>query len=330
MLVPAHAAGSDNIEEQYPTIRPAALPQDRAAQGFFADVEKKKLLTDFSLSLSGGYDSNIHLDHYDDVGSLFAQQAGSADAAYVLSDYLRLRGSYYITSIRYFRESEPDLLNSTLGAGFDVALNDRLVSSFEYSADMIDFPSDSANDYTTHTLSAALTREHSESLSDELRYTYSFSHYPRWKTFNAGGIVRVGDRQDSCHSVDYRIDYGVTPRLLVRGEASFDYNNSNDLYLDYYDYYAAGGTGTGVYFFSERLYALVSGGYELSRYENRTLTDRDQEQKDHLLTGGASLFYEITDAVTLNARYDYRRNMSNEGALSYMNHIVSGGVFYRF
>ena len=80
----------------------------------------------------------------------------------------------------------------------------------------------------------------------------------------------------------------------------------------------------------DKLYGTVNLGYQYKMYENRNVSDGDDNQRDHMLMGGLSLFYDITPTLSIGANFDYRRNISNEGNQKYEDFIISSGIYRKF
>jgi len=74
-----------------------------------------------------------------------------------------------------------------------------------------------------------------------------------------------------------------------------------------------------------------NAGYQYKIFEDRSRSDfSDENQRDHLLTYGGSLFYDIMPHVSVGATVDYSKNRSNENVETYDNLVVSSGIYRSF
>ncbi len=295
----------------------------------------KKEIEGFEYGLSAstvlGYDTNVYLEHYDNVSSFFTQNAFGANSSSKLFELCTLRLSYDITSIKYFRESEPDLLDNILGAGLDTQVTDTLLMSLDYAVDFVDFPHDKAGEYTINEISAGLRHDITESLYHKLVYKFSLKDYTKWKTRNNGGIVLMGDREDRRNTLQYILGWYISDRTFFQAENSIFSNNSNDVFLDFYDFRAFKTKETILHLITEKLYALASAGYQYSAYRNRVVSDKvEGDERDKLLMLGTSLFYDIKPDISVGLNLDYSRNFSNEGSEKYRDLIISSGLYWNY
>jgi hypothetical protein len=329
------ASSSLAVEDEdvtYPSISKGKYP---AVGKEITDVTSKeepdRFKIDFYASAIGGYDTNIYLDHYDATSSCFIQENFGARGRYILSDYLTLRGEYNLASIKYFRESEVDLLDNVIKTGFDFKIMDSLLWSADYILDFVGFPHDKADEYTLNGLETCLRHNITDWFYHKITYTFSHKDYPKWKISNRDGVFQKDDREDNRNTLEHQLGLFLTDKTLIKIENTIYFNNSNELYLDYYDYAAVKTKTTAIQLITDKLYGLVNIGYQYKTFENRNLTDNVRShQKDHLLMCGTSLFYDIIPNIAIGTNFDYRKNISNEGARKYNDYIISGGLYAKF
>ncbi|MBL7071033.1 MAG: hypothetical protein ISS26_02530 [Candidatus Omnitrophica bacterium] len=299
------------------------------------EESEKYEFENFDYALSGstllGYDTNVHLEHYDPASSIFMQNAFGANSTSQLFELCTLRLSYDITSIKYFRFSEPDLLDNILGAGIDTKVTDGLLFSLDYTFDFVDFPHDKASEYTMGEISAGVKHDITDSLYHQLIYKFSNKHYPKWKTRNDGGIVRMGDRKDVRNTFMHRLGWYISDKTFLQAENSLYFNNSNDMFLDFYDYTAIKTKGSILHLITDKFYALANAGYQYQVYRNRVVSDHvDGDERDKLLMCGASLFYDVKPGVSAGLNLDYSKNFSNEGEEKYQDLMISSGLYWNY
>jgi hypothetical protein len=317
----------------YPTIGKEKYPVAEKDTEALLPFKKKigNFEYDLSASVIGGYDTNVKLEHYDPAASVFIQESLSAEGRYYLTDIFTLRGSYDLTSINYFRFSDQNLLNNVVGAGVDAKVTDFLTWSADYTADFVDYPHDKASEYTMNKVGTGLRHDITDRLYHKIAYSFSYKDYPKWRTRNDDGYRFLGNRKDTRNTIEHQLGFYPIDRTFIRTDNTIYFNNSNDPYLDYYDYMVLKTKATIVHLITDSLYGSVNGGYQYKSYRNRSLSDDGaDDQRDHLIMGGASIFYDIMPNVSIGTSFDYRKNFSNEGEQKYTDYIVSSGVYARF
>jgi hypothetical protein len=324
----------EDADVTYPTLDKSKYPRvGKMEGGLLAPFKKKfdKLKMDFSISLLGGYTTNLYEDHYDATSSFFFQRTLGADVKYTISDLCTLKASGGLSSIKYFRESEPNLLNGMLKAGFESKIADSLLFSAEYFIDSVGYSCDEAERHAINGFEAGLKHDLTDWLYHKVNYIFSYKHYPKWKTRNrVGTILPDDDRDDARNTIRHQIGFYLTDRTLINADNEISFNNSNYPFLDYYDYTAFKTKGAVTHLITDKLYGTVNLGYRYKTYENRNVSDGDDNQRDHLWMGGISLFYDLMPGLSIGTNFDYRRNFSNEGDQKYKDFIISSGVYRKF
>ncbi|MEA3305584.1 MAG: hypothetical protein U9R52_02085, partial [Candidatus Omnitrophota bacterium] len=225
---------------------------------------------------------------------------------------------------------EPDLLDNIIRIGLDTKIVGDFLWSIDYVVDFVGFPFDKNNEYTVNEIETGLRQDISDRLYQKIIYSFSHKHYPKRKTRNRGGVFRLGDREDTRNTFEHQLGLYLTDRTFVETENSIYFNNSNELYLDYYDYTSVKTKAGVVHLITDKLYGSANAGYQYKAYKNRSASGSSKDQADHLLMCGTSIFYDITPALSIGTNFDYRKNFSNEGEQKYTDYIMSGGLYARF
>jgi len=315
-----------DTELRYPTVEVAKpeVPKE--------PVQKAvgKPTVNLSASLLFGYDDNARLDHYDGVGSLFFQEAVGISGKYPVNDTLVLRGSYDLTSINYLRTSDADLVDNLFDVGMDKKISDNLTWSIDYRPDIVGLTHDELGKYAEHLFETSLRQDISKRIYQKIIYGISTRHYPKWAIRNNGGAFRFGNRNDIRNTVTHRLGFYLADNIFLKEENVFYYNYSNEQYMDYYDYKSYITKTTLIHFTTKKLYEVANFSYQYIPYDKRSVSDRQEKQRDHLFTFGGSVFYDITSNLTIGTTFNYRKNFSNEGVSNYRDYIISSGVYCRF
>ena len=314
----------EDQQELYPTIGKEAKVTP------VPTVETDKSKIDFSASVITGYDTNIYLDHYDATASMFIQESFGAHVSSAVFENLTLRGGYDLTLIKYTRESEPNLLDNIINAGLDAELTDTLLLSVDYFADFVEYPHDKAEDYMINTCEFGLRHDITDELYQKIIYSLSHKDYSKWRTRARDGFRRLGKRKDWRNTIEHQLGYYLFDKTFIRANNTLYFNNSNEPFLSYYDYYALKSKATVIHLITDKLYGSANVGYQYKRYDNRNISDGDDNQRDHLIMCGASLFYDIIPNVSIGTSFDYKKNISNEGNQKYTDYIIYSGIYSKF
>lgn len=324
----------ENVEEQYPTVEKTKPSRKKASDEIMAGFIPKNigsLKVDLSASSVFGYDSNVYLDRYDEDGSIFMQNSLGVKGQYPIKESIfTLRGAYDFITIKYFKFSDPDLIDNMLGLGLDTKIADNFLWSVDYLADFVGYPHDEQSEYTLNQVGTSLRHDITKWLYQKLGYEFFYKHYPKLKTRNSRGNLRLGDREDYRNTLFHQLGLYAGKRMFIKAENRVYINESNENYLDYYDYHALKSKVSLTYLITKKLYETLSFAYQYKAYEKRGVSDSDEDQRDHLFIYGASVYYDVIPNVTLGASFDYRKNYSNENVEKYDDYVISSGVYLYF
>lgn len=332
-IPPLSILAVEDVEEQYPTVgRKKSVEEDILKDIIPTLIRKKigKLKVDISASVTGGYDANVNLDRYDEDGSIFMQESVAIYGKYPISNIFTLRGGYDLTSIKYFKFSEPDLLDNILTVGIDTKIADNFLWSVDYMADFVGFPHDKFSEYTLNQIETSLRHDITDWLYQKIGYQFFYKHYPKWKIRNNLGSFRLGDREDTRNTVVHQLGLYIGDKTFLKTENKLYYNDSNEAYLDYYDYRALKTKATVTHLITDKLYGSANFAYQYKAYNKRGVSDNVFDQRDHLFIYGGSVFYDVIPSVSVGVSYDFRKNYSNENVQRYEDHIISSGIYCAF
>ncbi|MEE8360458.1 MAG: hypothetical protein V3S04_05970, partial [Candidatus Omnitrophota bacterium] len=149
-----------------------------------------EFVLDAATSAIYGYDNNVNLNRYDQDGSFFFQNNLSIYGKYpIIEDKMYMIGGYDFTWIKYFKFSDPDLIDNVLTVGIRTYLPKDLSWYVGYKADFVGFPRDKISRYTMNLVETRLRHDVTDWLYHEIGYEFFHKHYPDWKTFNSRGVL---------------------------------------------------------------------------------------------------------------------------------------------
>ncbi|MBN1871101.1 MAG: hypothetical protein JW800_00860 [Candidatus Omnitrophica bacterium] len=327
------ACGSYAVEDQYelyPSIgKKEKYPEMTETEGEYEAGDR--FVFDLSSSLETGYDTNAYLEHYDEAASIFLQNAVGVETRSLIFEECVLRLAYDMTYLDYLRFAEPDLFDNIFTVGLDTQVTEKILWSLDYSLDLVGYPHDEASEYSISEIETGLKHSISDGLYHRLVYRYSNKEYTKWKIRNRVGTVQSSDREDKRNTIKYEMGYYMTDRTFLKPEFTVYFNDSNEAFIDYYDYTSIQTQLTGIHFLTDKIFTRLNAGYQYKSYDNRVVSDQDRgDQRDHLLSAGVSLFYDLNKNISLGTNFDYRKNFSNENSQKYTDYIMSCGIYYTY
>ncbi|MBW2045350.1 MAG: hypothetical protein JRI96_10770 [Deltaproteobacteria bacterium] len=291
---------------------------------FFENAEM-----DYFLSVTQGYDSNVHLDSQRD-GDAFTQVLFQANLTSDLDNETDGILGYEMMSLVYPDTNEYNLMRNVLRCGIDHKVNSDINISIDYRFGVSDYVNTSPDDLLDHALDVKFKQNLPENFYHSLGYEFMFKDYQTRKIRRFAGATGPKEREDMRNGVEYLLGKYFTNDLL-KAKFQYYYNDSNDAFMDYYDYDSFRSTISWIHLFNDKLFGLLSFSRQLRSYENRTLTtDNGAKEWDRTYVGTSALYYTLKEGLNLTLTYSYRQNYSNEPTSRYSGSIISLGANYSF
>lgn len=320
----------EEVIDRYPSAEPPPQEMEKREEKEHVFYKPKERLevTAFA-DVQQGYDNNVDLDseHHRDG---FLQGMANLDIGYEAMDNLKLKGGIDIFETIYYKYNVNNLSDISPYAGFDLEISPEIISRNRFIFDYFAYPNEKESTYAGIALTSYLRHYISEDIYHEGGFEYLRRWYPDRKRFLSTAVKGNKDRVDSRYRVKYNV--GVyTERFLVKVSNQLSYNDSNDLYQDYYDYWMYRLKPSVMFFFTDKFYTDVSLIYKYTWYRNRTTTqDASKKERDNTYMLNTSLYYDISKNITFGVTYSYSENVSNDPFQKYSDSIVSGGIYYSF
>jgi hypothetical protein len=317
----------EEVIDKYPSAEPSPRQQERE-QAFIPALGKRLEVTGF-VDVQQGYDNNTDLDSKRHKDGFF-QTMANLDVTYKAADSLDLKTGVDVFDTIYYNYNINNLLDVAPYVGFNYELIPGVISRNRFIFDYFAYPNEKESTYAGITLSSYLRHYIVEDIYHEGGFEYLRRWYPDRKSFLSDATKSNEDRVDDRYRVQYNI--GVySKRFLVKLSNEFSWNDSNDLYQDYYDYWLYRLKPSVMFFFTDRFYTNVSLTYKYTDYKDRRSTeDASRKERDHTYILNASLYYDISKNITVEATYSYSENVSNDPFQKYSGSIISGGIYYSF
>lgn len=283
----------------------------------------------YMVAVTAGYDDNARLNS-DRKHDAYTQQFLRAAFSSSIDKKTQANIAYDLMNLMYADESDLSLLRNTLTVGIDRSLNEDLILSPSYTFDSINYTRSGDDDWIEHAVGAKLKHRLPMKMYHMLGYSVGWRDYLENHIQLTATTASDKRRNDWRNIVDYEIG-----RYFEKDWVKFFWqyigNESNEKYLDYYDYnsYRFGGSLT--HLFNDKLSGYLSGYWQKRFYRQRPLVDdAGRKQQDSTYVGIASLYYSVSKELTLGLNYTYRQNESNEPRERYSGSLVSVSTYYRF
>jgi hypothetical protein len=323
LSLPVLCSAADlTVNDVTPSSKKIYLEPERSA----LEKGRFKVLT----AVTAGYDDNAHLDSKRDSDSYmqeFVRASWTSDTTEKTFGTVEAE----IMNLMYAGQSDLDLFRTGFRAGVDHSLSKNLSVYLGYNLDSIDYINNGQNDYYENALSTKLTQRFDNKIFHSFLYSPAYRNYnKRYIRLVSGASNFEKDRADLRNTLEYEVGKFFTKDLVKLNFQYFN-NNSNDPYLNYYDYdsYRVGASLT--HLFSEKISGFLSAWNQYRFYRSRSLiNDAGRHQRETTFLMTSSLFYTVNKSLAFGLSYTYRQNYSNEPVDRYSGSLTSASVYYKF
>lgn len=278
-----------------------------------------------------GYDNNTGLNSArKDDG--FLQETVSLAYRKQPSDKLRVRLSSDILNLNYFEVTDLNILLPTVGAGLDVLVAPKTVLQVDYYFTYIYFPNDVSVSSFDHDGRIGVKRVLTKDLIWRGGLSLATKDFEDRKLRQAEGVLSDStERSDLKTIIDSDLSIYMTKKMLLKPAFNYYWNESNDLFHDYYDYqgfkFSLGISAE----LTDRVSLFSKFAYENRDYDSRPLTDQVSVfQNDDIYTASGGIFYSFDKHLSLGSIYSYRQKDSNEPSQKYSGSLSTIGLYYSF
>ncbi|TRZ50719.1 MAG: hypothetical protein D4S01_06135 [Dehalococcoidia bacterium] len=299
-------------------------PSAKKASGTVAGV-KDKLSYNVYLGILEGYDNNVYLNPAR-KGDTFDQAMADVVFRYRLNDKLDIKAHYDFTSITYHKFTDVSMLDNQISASFEYYPQNRLKLEAGYLVDFVDYLKGKDSDLMMDGPFAGARYYIDKKTYVGGRYQYNIYDYKSRKTRNSSDQETNITRKDKRNTViaEFATYAG---KLFVKVKNTYFWNNSNDQYLDFYDYNSERINLYTAYPVTEKFTVLLNGGYQRKDFKSRTtVKDPSKKEHDNIMMLGGGLSYKPLPSCSIDLDYSYRQNYSNDPIQDYSGAIGTIGV----
>jgi hypothetical protein len=280
-------------------------------------------------ALTFGYDDNAHLNSNRDH-DVYTQQFVSAKFITPLDKKTQGMLTYDLMNLMYADSTDLNLIRNTFTAGLDHACGKDFIVSPVFTLDSVTYYDNNEDDWVEPAAGVRIKQR----LPNKMYQAYGYGL--AWRSYYDQNIFVTATTQSDKKRYDWRntFDYEIGryfEKDWVKLFAQLYNNNSNEKYLNYWDYnsYRFGSSLT--HLFNDKLSGFLSGYWQYRKYRTRTLVlDPTKREKDSTYVLTAAGYYDITKSFTVGLNYTYRQNESNEPTEEYSGSLVALSGYYRF
>ncbi len=278
-----------------------------------------------------GFDDNVNLNSTR-KSDLFGQETISLNYQKRPTQSFKYRLSSNLINVNYFEVTDQNIFLPSVGAGLDIVVFPKTVLETDYNFSYIDFPNDISVSSFNHDGRIGLKRVLTKDLILRVGFDASSREFEDRKLTQANGFLSTStERNDRCYAVDSDLSIYASNNTLLKLGFIYDWNDSNDLFHDYYDYEDFKFfTGVSVEW-SPKISAFAKFSYERRDYHSRPLLDFvGVFENDDIYSASGGLFYKFTPNISLSGITNYRQKNSNEPSQKYSGLIFTLGFTYSF
>jgi len=234
------------------------------------------------------------------------------------------------SNINYYRVTDVNIFDGIADLKLEQEILDKVLLNFGYSPEMLIFPNSEDGNFVGNEFNVSLRQEITRDLYQKASYRFILRNYTHRK-------IRMGNltfgsrlREDARNIFEHELGIYIFNTSKLRFTNQFYINESNDQYMDFYDYlnYRVGLSAT--HFFTKKLYTITGVYYQRRNYESRICSDKEARQQDNLYLASTSFMYDFTKSLSVFISYSHTENHTNEPLEKYSNNLYSTGLYYSF
>ncbi len=325
-FAPVNAA---DIKEEQTTEKYIGKSEENAYRKVETVKEGQRYTTKLLAAAIQGYDNNVFLDPRREQDT-FSEGILDASVSCPLSGRWDVTGGISAHNITYWKATDANLTDVNLKFGFDGKLPGGMTLTTYNDVEFVEYQKNADGNYFGDKVGLVLKQKLPNNFFHSFSYEYLYKNYSDRKAFDGTGQPSGRDRMDSRNTVYY--DLGVyLKRSMFKVFGEYYANDSNDNFLDYYDYDSLRLGSSMIYLLTDKMSTSFSYYRQFRNYSGRTIPgDNTRGEKDRTWVTSASVFYDLYKNTSLGLSYSYRQNLSNNPTQKYSGSITSLGLYCRF
>ncbi len=275
-----------------------------------------------------GYDRNPNLIGTR-KGSGFTEQDFGLGYVHQLGSRVIYRLTGNTRYVNYYKFSNLNSFAPTLRGETAIELSPHFFIESEYDARWFWRPDDAQGNFNEQEVKVGVKHYLiPKRLYHEPSYIFQYRNFTKAKARLTDGSPGPDGRNDTTHRLDYEIGVHLMPQLLFSVHNQYGRNDSNDQFLDFYDYSFYQVTPSVTWEVSKPLLAVVGVQFQRNNYDNRAV--RGMAEREDFTAFFGSLFYHVTENASVGFHWVYSKDDSTLPELEYQDSSLSLGVHIHF
>ena len=290
----------------------------------------KKYQFKFNLSVKEGYDNNVYLSPKR-KGSMLDDISFGTDLRYRLNRRSMVKLTTNSNLFNYHEITDYSTINNSTQLSLDYFLNKKARLATGYNMSFVNYlKNENGTNYNQGPF-ADLQYFITSKFFVGCGYGNSFYQYDKRKSRNGKKNDLEFVREDIRHKITAETG-ALIGESFLKVKNTYQFNDSNDEYMDYYDYQSDKTSALLTYGLTKNAKLIFTSSYQRKDYQSRLLgiTSSKTKVREHLMILGCSLHYKPVPSVNFITSYKYSQNNSNNPSQEYSGSTSSAGITYSF
>ncbi len=276
-----------------------------------------------------GYDNNVNLGSTK-KGDIFQEYIYSLGISKPICKNLYFTFNYDLDALTYNEITDATNILNHLRLGF-LRKTSRFQFATGYDFSSSYYPNDKESQFVFHKFFCYFRDYLFEGFYHQVTWESGLKIHPDKKALdNTISTYQDKDLDDERGTFTYSIGAVLTQKLFLQVKASIIRNDSNAIYLDYYDYMGYRLNPSLYYKLNKKTQLFANFTYLRKNYKARTVTYDTYKQRDILYKMNTGLRYKIGKNNIVSVSYEFRDNSSNDYTQKYADNVFRVGWQYNF
>ena len=272
-----------------------------------------------------GYDSNVKLDSKR-KGDIFEEFYLSFNINTPRYKNLYFTFNYNLDILNYNEFTDASSILNNLNFSFNKKLFDFVIFC-GYDFSNIYYPDNEDYDFLFHKIFFSLRHNIKKDLYQQFVFSRGYKYYINKRNFDNLYKSLDEKRNDDRYTFSYILAKNIK-NLSLKLKNRYSINDSNVVYLDFYDYKSVSPSFELDYKLQKFLFSLKFK-YTIKNYK-RSIVSLDCKEKSKLFNFIYAIDYNMNDKNSIIFEYNYNRNSSNEKLNRYFENIFKLGLRHIF
>jgi len=291
-------------------------PRKRKKRKSASRKPAKKFETKFSLTIKESYSDNAY-SSAKRKGDLYDTVSGNMQFKYKLNKAFGARLSLNSSRSNYHEFTDYSYMNNAINGYIEYYPLETLRIQQGYNLGFLTYLKNENSSYFSEGPFMKLRKYITPRSYLGCDYSFKVYDYDKKKIRDGEKRTLAFTREEHRHRVagEFGQLYG---KIFFRVQGTYTYNDSNDGYMDYYDYHSNKISSLVKYPFSEKADLLLDASFRRKCWKTRKVKNSDhRKQRDNLIILGSNISYHLTHFTDIKIGYKHTQNYSNNQSSRY-------------